>query len=283
MFNNAKEVEENIQACKHIQNEELDAKEHDNEYEKRTIDLNLEKRVNNFICPLEALNVDDFAKDYIPLIEKEGANLSSHPSHDKHGADCFMYSFVDSQENKFANQLVEEQVDVPSFFLLDDIADVVDLSLYDEYDDDDDVDFLEQPTACYLLKNVYFQRCNESNQPTYHSYKEEYEESTESAEGNSLPLCFASFKLLKENLKIITKEEECVLMQNLTDSWETIDKKLQQSSRVFNDPIPFYMKGFIGSKLQPLVEDEYENECVKKPKEIEKCAYDNSEENEEGF
>ena len=55
------------------------------------------RRVNNFICPLEALNVDDFAKDYIPLIEKEGANLASDPSHDKNRADCFMYSFVDSQ------------------------------------------------------------------------------------------------------------------------------------------------------------------------------------------
>jgi hypothetical protein len=85
MFNNAQEVEDNIQACKQIRNEELDAKEHDNEYEQRTIDLNLEKRVNNIICPLEALNVDDFAKDYIPLIEKEGANLASDPSHDKHG------------------------------------------------------------------------------------------------------------------------------------------------------------------------------------------------------
>ena len=70
MFNNAQEVEENIQACKQIRNEELDAKEHDNEYEQKTIDLNLEQRVNNIICPLEALNFDDFAKDYTPLIEK---------------------------------------------------------------------------------------------------------------------------------------------------------------------------------------------------------------------
>jgi hypothetical protein len=70
MFNNAQEVEENIQACKQILYEELDAKEHENEYEQRIVDLNLEKRVNNFICPLEALKDDDFAKDYIPLIEK---------------------------------------------------------------------------------------------------------------------------------------------------------------------------------------------------------------------
>jgi DNA-binding protein YbaB len=146
MFNNAQEVEENIQACKQIQNE-LDAKEHDNEYEQITIDLNLEKRLNDFRCPLEALNTDDFAQDYIPLIEKEGTNLASDASHDNHGVNCFMYSFVDNQENEFANQLVEEQVDVPSFFLLDDIADVVYLSLYDEYDDDYDVDFLEQPAT----------------------------------------------------------------------------------------------------------------------------------------
>jgi hypothetical protein len=32
-----------------------------------------------------------------------------------------------------------------------------------------------------------------------------------------------------------------------------------------------------------LVEDESENECVQQSKEIEKCAYDNSEENEECF
>ena len=70
MFNDAREIQHNIQACKQIRNEELDAKEHDSEYEQKTVDLNLEKRVNNIIRPLEALNVDDFAKDYIPLIEK---------------------------------------------------------------------------------------------------------------------------------------------------------------------------------------------------------------------
>ena len=99
-----------------------------------------------------------------------------------------MYSFVDGQKYEFANQFVEEQVDVPSFFLLDDIADVVDFPIYDEYDDDCDVDFLEQLVICSLSENVPFQHCNESNQPTYHSYKQEYEESIESAEVNSLPL-----------------------------------------------------------------------------------------------
>jgi hypothetical protein len=61
---------------------------------------------------------------------------------------------------------------------------------------------------------------------------------------------------LKESLNIITEAEECVLMQNHIDSWETIDKKLLQSSHVFNDPIACYMESFIISKLQLLVEDE---------------------------
>jgi hypothetical protein len=67
-----------------------------------------------------------------------------------------MHSFIDSQENEFANHLVEEKVDVPRFFSLDDIANVVGLPIYDEYDDDYGVDFLEQPVACSLSENVPF-------------------------------------------------------------------------------------------------------------------------------
>ena len=70
MFNDAQEIQHNIQACKQIQNEELDAKEHDSEYEQKTVDLNLEQRVNIIICSLEVLNANDFAKYYIPLTEK---------------------------------------------------------------------------------------------------------------------------------------------------------------------------------------------------------------------
>jgi hypothetical protein len=221
MFNDAQDIQHNIQACKQIQNEGLNAQEHESEYEQKIVDWNLEHRIDNIIGPLEVSNANDFAKNYIPLVERGGVDLASDPSHDKQGADCFMYSFVDSQEDEFANQFVEEQVDVPSLFLLDDIAYVVDLPIYDEYDDDYDVDFLEQPTACSLSENVPFQQCNESNQPTYHSYKEE---SIESAEGNSLPLCFSSFKLLKENSKIIIEAKECVLMPNHTDSLKKLTR-----------------------------------------------------------
>ena len=52
---------------------------------------------------MEFFKANDFAKDCIPLIEKGVANLASDPFHDEHGADCFIYSFVDSQEEEFAN------------------------------------------------------------------------------------------------------------------------------------------------------------------------------------
>jgi hypothetical protein len=64
-------------------------------------------------------------------------------------ADHFMYSFVDSQEYEYEKKLVEEHVDVLSLFLLDDMAYVNDLPIYNEYDDYD-VDPLEQSTTCSL-------------------------------------------------------------------------------------------------------------------------------------
>jgi hypothetical protein len=52
---------------------------------------------------------------------------------------------------------------------------------------------------------------------------------------------------------------------------------------VFDEPVTCYVEGLFNTKLQPLVKHETENKCVQQSKEIEKCAYDNSEENEEGF
>jgi hypothetical protein len=83
--------------------------------------------------------------------------------------------------------------------LLDDIAYVSDFPVYEKYEDD------------YDVEDVLFQQYSEINQPTYHSYKEK---SIGSAEENYLPLCFAAFKLLKENSKIIIEANEFVLMQN---------------------------------------------------------------------
>jgi hypothetical protein len=185
MFNDAQEIQHNILACEQIQSEGLGVPGHEDECEQRTFDWNLEHKIDDIISPFEVLNANDFAKDYIPLIEREGTYVVSDPPHDEHRADCFIYSFEDSQEDEFANQFVEEQVDVPRFFLLDNIADVTDLPIYDQYDDDYDNDLPEQPIAFPLSGNVLFHQYNERNQLTYHSYREE---GTETAEGNYFPL-----------------------------------------------------------------------------------------------
>jgi hypothetical protein len=103
MFDDAQDIQHNIQACKQIQNEELDAKENKREYEHKMVDWNLEHIVNHVIGPLEIPNTKDVATNYVPLVEREGANLVVDPSHDKQGADYFMYSFIDNQEDECTN------------------------------------------------------------------------------------------------------------------------------------------------------------------------------------
>jgi hypothetical protein len=126
----------------------LGATGHENGYELKTIDGNLDHKIDNILGPLESLNANDFVEDYIPFIKRESTYMVSDPPHDNHEADHFMYSFVDSQENMFANQSIEEKIDTPSFFLLYDIVDVANLIICDEYDDDYEVDLLEHQNAC---------------------------------------------------------------------------------------------------------------------------------------
>jgi hypothetical protein len=105
MFNDAQEIQQNIQACEQIWDEELDSKETNNEYERKTINLNLEQKIDKSTCPLECFNANDYAKNYIPLVERGGVDLASNLSHDKKRDDYFMYSFVDTQEDEFRNRL----------------------------------------------------------------------------------------------------------------------------------------------------------------------------------
>jgi hypothetical protein len=49
----------------------LDAQEHESEYEQKTIDWNLEQRVNNIISPLEDFNANDLQKIIFHLFKKE--------------------------------------------------------------------------------------------------------------------------------------------------------------------------------------------------------------------
>jgi len=75
----------------------------------------------------------------------------------------FYVFIVKNREDEVASQPVEEQVDVPSFFFLDDIADVVDLHIYDKYDHDCDVNFLEKLAGCSMSENIPFQQYTERN------------------------------------------------------------------------------------------------------------------------
>jgi len=131
MFDDAQDIQHNIQACKQIQNEELDAKENKREYEQEIVDWNLKHRIDNIMGPLEVSNACDHAKNYIPLVKRKGVVLDSEPSHDKQGVG----HFVDGQEDEFVNQLFEEQINVPSLLLLDDVAYDVDFPIYDKYND----------------------------------------------------------------------------------------------------------------------------------------------------
>jgi hypothetical protein len=57
----------------------LNAQGHESEYEQKIIDWNLEHRIDNIIGPLEVSNANDFAKNYIPLVERGSVD----PSHDE--------------------------------------------------------------------------------------------------------------------------------------------------------------------------------------------------------
>jgi hypothetical protein len=50
-------------------------------------------------------------------------------------------------------------------FMVDDVAREIDLPKYDEYADDFDINFLEQPTTCFQQNNVKSQQIIESGQP----------------------------------------------------------------------------------------------------------------------
>ena len=136
MFNDAQNIQHNIQACKQIKKEGLDAQEHESEYEQKIVDWSLNHRIDNIMGPLEVSDAYDRAKNYFPLVKRKGVVLSSESSPDKQGAD----HFVDKQEDEFVNQFAEEQINVPSLFLLDDISYDVDFPIYDKYKDDRDIE-----------------------------------------------------------------------------------------------------------------------------------------------
>jgi hypothetical protein len=88
---------------------------------------------------------------------------------------------------------------------------------------------------------------------------------------------------LRENSKIIVEASESVLMQSHTKPTKQIDKILEHFSQALDDLIPFFVEDLVNSKVQSLIEDKAENEHVQQSKEMEKCTYDDTGENEEDF
>ena len=69
-----------------------------------------------------------------------------------------MYSPLDCHESKFENRFVEEQVDVPSIFLVDDIIEFLGEPKYDAYNDNYEIVFSEQSATSSSLRSDYFQQ-----------------------------------------------------------------------------------------------------------------------------
>jgi hypothetical protein len=163
----AQEIEDNLLTCgklsDQIENDEWNVQEHETIIELEGVDLHPnpfqhEQRTNYAMNFLEGFNDDVFAKD--------------------------------------KDQLVKEKVVVP-IFLVDDIIGDFDIPIYDEYDDHDDVYFQETLAISFQSENVLIQQSDESIDPIYNSYFINHMESCELVGGNSLSLCFSSFRLLK--------------------------------------------------------------------------------------
>jgi hypothetical protein len=166
MFNNAQEIEDNLQACG-----------------------NLSKKFGNEEIDVEQCHEDDPDQQIVDL----------DPCHHEQKIVCFMNLFEVCNDDVFVEKIdhpAEENSAVP-IFLFDDIASFSDLPLYDEYNDYYEGDFLEQLEILSSLINAQFQQAYESNQFICQCHNIAYEENSELVEGNSVPLYFSSFIFLK--------------------------------------------------------------------------------------
>jgi hypothetical protein len=129
--------------------------------------------------------------------------------------------------------------------LLDDIADVVDLPIYDEHDDE----LFSKSSMSFLPSGVSLQKFNTYLQPFHDSHKCEF------ADHPAKEQATASIFMFDDITEILGEPR----YDKYNDDYE----------------VEFSEQGVALSK--------YENDCIQQSKEIEKCAYDNSEENEESL
>jgi hypothetical protein len=140
MFNDAQEVEYNLQACEKLQNQILEevsnVEEQENEHDQQIVDLHIDpfhdkQETYCFMNLLEECHENEHTQERVVL--------NFYPFHYEQRVDYAMNFFEicsdGCHETKSADQLVEEQVVFP-IFLMDDIAGVHDFPKYHEYDDD---------------------------------------------------------------------------------------------------------------------------------------------------
>jgi hypothetical protein len=152
MFSDAQEIEDNLQAyvklSDRIEYEELKDEERATMYDNKEVDcvISLLEGSQQFVL---VENNDQFSNPQAIVPKCFAADLNFNDFHHKQRNDYTMNFFeIFSEEcHESAEPPIEEQGDFP-IFLDDDIVDVVDFPRYDEYNDDYDVDFLEQLVAC---------------------------------------------------------------------------------------------------------------------------------------
>jgi hypothetical protein len=107
------------------------------------------------------------------------------------------------------DQIYDLPMVVPSSPVVDS-QDIFDSPIYDDYEDV----FPEQPVVGLISENDYFHRINDNSQPSYHNFTAANEVNNDHVEGNSLPLCFSSFELLKGGFNITDQAQRTGFMQN---------------------------------------------------------------------
>ena len=194
MYDDAQEVEHNLLACgkllDHPGNEELTVEEREILHDTQKIDhdINFLRACHEDVVPKNEKKFSYDLQVVVPKVHVVGFNFN----------DCTMnfFEFID-------DEVAEDN---------DQLTNVGDFPEYDKYDDDyvDDFesDFLEQAVVFSKSENDCFRHSKEINKYAYDSYdnSEENQESFESGEG-ILPLCFASFQLLKQNVYNISNQQ----------------------------------------------------------------------------
>jgi len=134
---------------------------------------------------------------------------------------------MDNHENGFVDQLVERK-SVDPICMIDDILYFQDLPKYNQYDDDYvveiDTHFSKQSTTCLWEEEFQLQQLKYR---THHMHinHENNEENAENfkARERSLPLCFTSFQLLRENFPKIRNQQSFIFYVDHGEDYEIID------------------------------------------------------------